>query len=255
MQLIYLIIFFILGTYFGSFYTVIGLRLPKHIDFIKGRSHCDNCKHDLSVFDLVPIISYVLLRGKCRYCGTKISPVSTYMEIFCGVLFALSYYAFGLSYDLLIALGIVSLLIILSVSDLTYMIIPDEVLIFFSGYFIIINTLNHGLMYSLFYILSGFALFFLMYFIMRLGNFIFKKESLGGGDIKLMFVIGLVLHPFLGLVLLFIASFIALPVSFIILLKKKQNIVPFGPFLLTSFALIYFTKIDMNMVIEWIRSL
>ena len=255
MNIFYLIIFFIFGTYFGSFYTVIGLRLPKHIDFIRTRSHCDNCHHDLSMLDMVPILSYVLLKGKCRYCGEKVSSVSTYMELFSGILFALSYYAFGFSYELLIALGIVSLLIILSVSDLTYMIIPDEILIFFSGYFIIINTLNHSVFYAISYIVSGLLLFLFMYVIMLLGNFIFKKESLGGGDIKLMFVIGLVLHPFLGLLLIFIASFIALPVSILLLYRRGENIVPFGPFLLTSFALIYFMKLDINMIIDLIKSL
>ena len=255
MKLFYLITFFILGTFFGSFYTVIGLRLPKHLSFIKGRSHCDKCGHELSLLDMVPFISYIALRGKCRYCHNSISPTSTYMELFCGILFALAYYAFGFHYELLIALGIISLLIILSVSDLTYLVIPDEVLIFFSGYFIIVNTLNHGVRYAIMYILSGFLLFSIMYIIMLLGNFIFKKETLGGGDIKLMFVIGLVLHPFFGLVLIFIASFIALPVSFILFYRKKQNLIPFGPFLLISFMLIYFTKIDINMVIDFIRGI
>ena len=255
MNVFYLIIFFIFGTLFGSFFTVVGLRLPKHLNFTNTRSHCDSCKHELSLLDMVPILSYVLLKGRCRYCGTKISPTSTYMEIFCGVLFALSYYAFGFSYNLLIALGIVSLLIILSVSDITYFIIPDEVLIFFSGYFIIINTLNHGVRYAIMYIISGALLFSVMYLIMLIGNFLFKKETLGGGDIKLMFVIGLVLHPFFGLILIFIASFIALPVSLLILYKKNQNLVPFGPFLLISFTLIYFTKIDIDMVFNWLRSI
>ena len=94
-----------------------------------------------------------------------------------------------------------------------------------------------------------------MYGIMLLGNLIFRKESLGGGDIKLMFVIGLVLHPFFGLVLIFIASFIALPVSLLILYKKNQNLVPYGPFLLISFMLIYFTKIDYQTLIGWLRGL
>ena len=77
MKLIYLIIFFILGCFFGSFFTVVGLRLPKHQDFIKKRSHCDVCEHDLSFLDMIPIISYVLLKGRCRYCQAKISNTST----------------------------------------------------------------------------------------------------------------------------------------------------------------------------------
>ncbi len=255
MTITYTIIFFILGTAFGSFFTVIGLRLPKKEDFIKTRSHCDKCKHELSMLDMIPVLSYLFLKGRCRYCKAKIDNLSTYMELFTGILFALSYYIFGISYELGIALGIISLLIILSVSDITYYIIPDEVLIFFSGYFIIINTLWKGLPSALLYIGSGIALFTFMYMIMMLGNFLFKKESLGGGDIKLMFVIGQILNPFLGIVLIFIASFIALPISFLILWKKHQNLVPFGPFLLISFTFLFFTQINMNMIIDWIKSI
>ena len=98
-------------------------------------------------------------------------------------------------------------------------------------------------------------MFSLMYLIMLLGNFLFKKETLGGGDIKLMFVIGLVLHPLLSLFVIFFGSLLALPVSLIILWKTKRNLVPFGPFLLISFAFIYFTKIDFNMIINFIKSI
>ena len=107
MKSLYLIIFFLFGTFFGSFFTVVGLRLPQKISFLKGHSRCDGCGHDLNFSDMVPIFSYVFLGGKCRYCHQKISPLSTYMELFTGVLFALAYYSFGLSYSLFIALGII----------------------------------------------------------------------------------------------------------------------------------------------------
>lgn len=255
MQIVYMIIFFILGCHMGSFFTVIGIRLPKHEDFMKSRSYCDECKHTLSFLDMVPVISYLFLRGKCRYCHKPISPLSTSMELFTGVLFALSYWIFGFSYDLLTALGFVSLLSILSVSDIMYYIIPDEALIFASGYFLIITTLHYGVIQALMSLISGLILFGFMYLIMVLGNIIFKKETLGGGDIKLMFVIGLIIQPFLGLISIFIASFLALPISLIILFRKKKNIIPFGPFLLISSLLIFMTRIDMSMIIEWIKSI
>lgn len=255
MQSLYLIILFVLGTLFGSFFTVVGSRLPRGENFIKKRSHCDNCKHNLSFLDMIPILSFLFLKGKCRYCGKKIDSLSTWMELFTGILFSLSYFTFGFSYQLFFALGIVSLLIILSVSDISYYIIPDEVLIFFSGYFIVLTTLNSGIKAALLAILSGLILFFFMYIVMLLGNFLFKKESLGGGDIKLMFVIGLVLHPFLGLFVIFIASVIALPISLIILWRKKKNLVPYGPFLLIAFMLIYFTRLDMKIIIDFIRTI
>ena len=255
MRILYIAIFFVLGTLMGSFFTVIGLRLPKHEDFIKNHSYCDECKHKLSLLDMIPILSFFFLKKKCRYCHKSIDSLSTYMEFFTGVLFALAYFVFGFSYELFIALGIIALLVILSVSDVTYLIIPDEILIFFSGFFLILITLKSGVVVALFSILSGIIMFLIMYAIMLIGNFIFKKESLGGGDIKLMFVIGLILNPFLGLIVVFIASFIALPVSFIILLKRGQKLVPFGPFLLIAFMFIYFTKLDMRMILDFIRSI
>ena len=253
MDILYLIIFFILGLFMGSFYTVIGLRLPKHEDFIKGRSHCDHCDHELSFMDMIPIVSYILLKGKCRYCKKKISSLSTYMELFTGILFALSFYVFGFSYELFIALGIITMLIIISVSDISYYVIPDEILIFFTGYFLIIFTLERGVINTFFNIFSGLVLFCIMYTIMLIGNFLFKKESLGGGDIKLMFVEGLVLSPLLGLLSIFIGSFLALPISLLMLYKKRQKLVPFGPFLLIAMAFIYFTKISDSMIINFFK--
>lgn len=254
MNIFYLVIFFILGSCMGSFYTVVGLRLPKKESFITTRSHCDACGHTLALIDMVPIFSYLFLGKKCRYCKKKIEGLSTYMELFTGVLFALSYFRFGISYEFFTAIGIVSMLSILSVSDITYYVIPDEILIFFTGYFLIIGALSDGVMMALMHLLSGMILFGFMYLIMLFGNIVFKKETLGGGDIKLMFVVGLILHPFLGLFVIFLASFLALPISLFILWKKKQHLVPFGPFLLTGFLFVYMTGIKMKMVVDFIRS-
>ena len=163
MQTLYLIIFFILGLLMGSFFTVVGSRLPNHENFMNSRSYCDKCHHRLSLLDMVPIISFLLLRGRCRYCKGKIDALSSYMEFFTGVLFALGFYVYGFSYELLIALGIVSMLSIISVSDLSYYVIPDEVLVFFGCYFIIIKTLQVGAVNALLCILSGAILFASLY--------------------------------------------------------------------------------------------
>ncbi|MDO5003146.1 MAG: prepilin peptidase [bacterium] len=253
MELTYILLFFILGTYMGSFYTVVGLRLPKKEDFIFSRSRCDQCKHQLSLIEMVPILSYFLLKKKCRYCDSKISPLSTYIELFTGVLFAVSYYSFSFSYELLIALGIISMLMIIVVSDLTYLIIPNEVLVFFSIYFIIIQFLSLGLKNTIIHILTGLFLFILMYLIMILGNHAFKKESMGGGDVKLMFLFGLVLDPLLGALTIFLGSFFALPISLFLYFTNKEKIIPFGPFLVMALAFIYFTKIDSSMIINWFK--
>ena len=250
MELIYLIIFFIFGTLMGSFLTVIGLRLPKNENFITTRSHCDNCGHVLSMTEMVPIISYIIQKGKCRHCNKKIDALSTYIELFTGVLYAVAYYIFGLSYEFLIALGIVSLLVTVIVSDITYLIIPDELLVVASIYFIIIQILNIGILDTGKQILTGILLFAIMYTIMIIGNKMLKKESLGGGDIKMMFVFGLILDPLLGALSIFLGSLIALPISLILLKKESEKVIPFGPFLLLALTFIYFFQITTPMILD-----
>lgn len=236
----------------GSFYTVVGLRLPKKEAFVYSRSRCDQCKHELSFIDMIPIISYLFLGGKCRYCKSKIDVLSTIIEIFTGILFAVSFYSYSFSIDLLIALGIVSLLIIVLVSDLTYLIIPDEVLMFFSIYFIIFQFINIGLINTIYHIFVGVFLFLVMYLIMVLGNKLFKKESMGGGDVKLMFLFGLIMDPLLGVLTIFLGSIFALPISLLLYFSEHEKVIPFGPFLLIGFAFLYFAKITPDMIINWL---
>ena len=253
MHSVYIIIFFIFGLYFGSFLTVVGQRLPRKENFITTRSYCDNCKHELSLLDMIPVLSYYFLNKKCRYCKKDIDSLSTYMEMFTGVLFALSYYVFGFNYNLLISLGIVCMLVIISVSDIAYYIIPDELLVFFSIYFLIIYLINNGIVDVLIRIASGLTLFSVMYLIYIIGNLLFKKESLGGGDIKMMFVFGLIIDPLLGLICIFIASFLALPISILLLNKRNQKLVPFGPFLLISLLFVFSTKISYIDVLNFLK--
>lgn len=252
MEILYLIIFFILGSFIGTKATILGLRLPKNEKIFNNKLHCDSCSHELSYKDTIPLISYIINQGRCKYCHAKIDILYPYMEFFTGLLFAVAYYSFGLSYELLIALGMIILLMIIVVSDITYLIIPDEVLIFFSVYFIIIQLLNIGLKATLYHIATGALLFAMMYTVMLIGNKALKKESLGGGDIKMMFLFGLVLDPLLGTISIFLGSLFALIMSLYLLQKNKEKVIPFGPFLLISFVFIYFTKMTPESVIKWL---
>ncbi len=163
-----------------------------------------------------------------------------------------SYYSYGFSLDLGIALGIISLLMIVLVSDLVYLMIPDSVLIFFSIYFYIFQILKLGLLNASLHILVGLFLFFVMYLIIVLGNHAFKKESMGGGDVKLMFLFGLLLDPLIGSLTIFLASLFALPMSIFLYISNREKVIPFGPFLLIAFAFMYFTKIDSTSIIHWL---
>lgn len=243
MEIIYGVIFFTFGLFLGSFFNVVGMRLPKGESIIKPSSHCTTCNHKLSFWELIPVVSFIIQKGRCRHCNAKLSIFYPFVELFTGLLFLIAYYSFGFSGELALALGIISLFMIVLVSDLNYFIISDEVIIFFSLYFIIIQFIRLGFLGGANQILNGVLMVIIMFSLMKLGNALFKKESLGGGDVKLMFLLGLVLDPILGIFSIFLSSLLALPISFVVLLTKKENIIPFGPFILLSFLLLFFMKI------------
>lgn len=233
------VLIFIIGACLGSFLLVVGKRLPKNEDIIFSRSRCDNCHHILAWHDLVPIFSYVLWKGKCRYCHTKINPVNLLIELSMGLMFLLGYLYFTPSYLLYGYLILTCLMIVIFVSDFSYYIILDSPLIVSTLLFIIIKFIYFGLKEVLLSLASGIILFTVMYLIKLIGDKLFKKESLGGGDIKLSFVIGFVLGFRLSLLALILSSFLALPYSVASLKLQKNNEVPFGPFLVSSLFIIF----------------
>lgn len=245
------LLFFIIGTIFGSFYNVVGYRLPKGQSIISPPSHCPNCNHRLKPSELIPIFSYIFQNGKCKNCHQPISAFYPIFELLTGLLFALSYLSFGFSLNLILALTFVSFLIIIVVSDYEFMIIPDEVLIFFGivlfGEIWYINGLNSALSS----ILNGICAFFTMWGIKKFGDFLFKKESMGGGDIKLMFIFGMVLGYPMAILSIFIGSLVGLPISLIIMNKKDTHIIPFGPFLATGALIIFLSKIDLQTLLNF----
>lgn len=252
MNYLFCIFFLLLGMILGSFYNVVGWRLPKGESIIYPPSHCPNCNHQLKILDLIPVFSFILQRGKCRYCKNKIAWYYPVFEFLCGVIFMLCYLVFGITPELLKALTFVSMLIIIMVSDFNYMIIPDEVLLFFvcllaleigiiDGYKVLISSLINGLI-----------AFVAMYLLKVLGDFMFKKESMGGGDIKLMFIFGLVLGAPLAIISIFIGSLVGLPISLILLSKNSEHIVPFGPYLSIGAIIILLLNIDFNTLINFL---
>lgn len=236
---------FVFGLGIGSFLNCIIYRLEIKKSFLKGRSFCPNCKHQLSWQDLIPIFSFVILRGKCRYCKKPISLQYPLVEIAIGVLFILIFQFLKLDFYLDFKFWTLSfiyyilvscLLVIIFVSDLRHYIIPDEVVfpailvsgiwnlvsgIFFHFYtkYEILNTIYSAL------IAAG---FFLLIVLVSKGNW------MGVGDIKLVFLMGL----FLGWPNTFVALFLAFFIGAIIGLglvffknKALKSEIPFGPFL------------------------
>ncbi len=250
MKIYYYIMFFIIGTIFGSFYNLVANRILRGESITSPRSHCENCNHILSWYELIPILSFIIQKGRCKYCNTKLSFFYPLTELSTGILFFISYYSFSFSYELIISLTISSAFILIIVSDLNYLIIPDRFIIIPSIIIFVVTILNKGIIISLIQVGYGIIGFSIMYLIMLLGNFLFKKESLGGADIKLMFLVGLVLDPLLLIVVIFIASIIALPVSLFLLIKNKEHVIPYGPFIMIGLLIVYFTKFNIIEIFE-----
>lgn len=244
--------FFMLGAILGSFYYVVAYRIPKGESIISPPSHCPNCNHRLGPLELVPIFSWLLQLGKCKNCKCNISIFYPLFEIVCGLLFGFSYLSFGFSLDLIVVLTFVSMIMIIILSDIYYMIISDGVLIFFSISLFIEMFIIYGYKYALMHLLYGIISFFIMYSLKLLGDFIFKKESMGGGDIKLLFVFGLMFGWQMSIVSIFLSAIIGLPISLIVMRKNSEHVIPFGPYLGIASLIIVLFKIDINFVLSLI---
>ncbi|MCK1996561.1 prepilin peptidase [Psychrobacillus psychrodurans] len=245
MTIIYMFLFFLYGLIFGSFFNVVGLRIPKKESIVRPPSHCTVCDRRLTIKDLVPVFSYVFLKGKCRGCGTKIHWVYPVMELVTGLLFAFAYYQLGFTLELAVALLFISLLVIITVSDIAYMLIPDKILIFFLTPLIVLRVFVPLSPWwdSIIGAFVGFGVLFLIAVV--------SKGGMGGGDIKLFFVIGLVLGWIPTLLTLFLASIIGTVVGIISLRRTKQGRktpIPFGPSIAIAAIISYFYG---EMLVDW----
>lgn len=254
MELFYKIIFFILGSIMGSFFHVVATRLSSEESIVTPNSHCHICNQKLKWYELIPIVSFVLQFGKSRCCKQRLPISYLIVEVVTGSLFAVAYRAFKLTPELIINLIFISALIIVIVSDIEYMVILDEVLTIASLSIIIFNLLFFGVESAIVSLLHGAGAFLMMFLVKIIGDFIFKKESLGGGDIKLMFLFGLVLGFPMSIVTIFLATFIAFPIAVYVLLRRKDNMIPFGPFLSVAAIILLISKIDLIDVINLIVS-
>ncbi len=217
----------ILGAAFGSFMNCVADRLVHGENWMKGRSHCDECGHLLGFFDLIPIVSYLVHKGKCKYCGTKIPVDCLYTECFMAFVFIVLFLCFGFTMQTVQYMGLSCFLLGLSMVDLRIYEIPDGFHIAMIIWWIITmpftsasitTTLITGL-------IGGFGMGIMLLMLSYLFEKVSKKDGLGGGDIKLFFVIGLYLGILPSLLNLFISCIIGL--LFVVILKKEK--IPFGP--------------------------
>lgn len=237
----------------GSFYLVYASRVPKNEDFINSRSKCDNCGYILKWYNLIPLFSFLFQKGRCSKCGNKISSDHFFVELFTGLLFMLTYLFFGSGYNFYVGLVVVSLMIVIFISDFKYMIILDSSLIVASIVTLLFMIISGFSMSLIFYhILSGVVLFLAMFMIERIATFILKKDSLGGGDIKLTFVIGLILGIKGGIVALVLSSFLALPYAVATLYLNDNHEFAYGPFIAGALFIVFFYLDKFNLLIDYL---
>lgn len=252
MHLYYLTIFFVFGLVFGSFFNVVGYRLPKKMSLIRPSSHCTKCGHKLTPLELVPVFSWLFQKGRCKKCGDKIAIFYPLFELSTGIVFALIYQVFGLTLSTVIALIFASMILIIIISDILYMIIPDELLLFCGISIFILKIIISGVDVIVPTIIDMVIPFLLMLFIKIIGDFVFKRESLGGGDIKLMLVFGMVLGWEIAIFTIFLSSFLALPVSLLSLKKNKSHEIPLGPYLGIAALICLIGQIDVEVLIKFL---
>ena len=268
MDIYFTIVMFIFGTVLGSFYNVVGYRLPNNMSIIFPSSHCPKCNHKLGKLELIPVLSYIIQGGRCKHCKSKISIFYPIFEILTGILFVLCYLSYKDMYpellNIIYSIVFSSAMVIIMISDFKYMIIPDEVLVFSSVVLIILKLcilykiemitsfMDFG--YEIIFMLKdALIIFIIMYLIRAFGNLIFKKDSMGGGDIKMMAFIGLVLGWKLSVVVIFLGAFLALPLSILNVYRKNEHMLPFGPYLALASLILLLSKVDFNMILELLK--
>jgi len=183
------ILFFILGAVIGSFLNVVIYRLPKDESIIRPGSHCPNCGTPIKFYDNIPFLGYLILKGRCRKCGSVISIRYLLVEMITALIFATLFHLYGLSIELPILLVFASVLIVISFIDFDYYIIPDILSLggIALGIIVSFGRSNFTLIDSILGVILGGGI---LYVIAKSYEVIRKREGMGGGDIKLLGMIG-----------------------------------------------------------------
>lgn len=233
------------GLAFGSFINALVWRLHENRDFVRERSECVHCHHTLGWYDLIPVVSWLLLRGKCRYCKRPISWQYPAVEIITATLFVISYMFWPLALDawtgmalLILWLIMLVLLIALAVYDIKWYLLPEKLTIpltVLAAVYAVIYTLlelNLNILEALVYVVLGVASVAGLYYVLHAVS---KGRWVGFGDVVLGVSMGLILGWELGLLAVFIANLVGLMVALPVVVLGKMSTksrIPFGPFLI-----------------------
>src|SRR3989338_3137982 len=245
------LIVFILGTAVGSFLNVVIDRVSRR-ESILGRSYCDHCKATLSTFDLIPILSFVSLGAKCRYCKKPISWQYPLVELTCGLLFVAAFGVLvssgGLNLvSLLYYFFLIAIAIIVAAVDFKFSLIPTSFVFLASLVALVYNFFTFSSGDFVTYVATAFGLAFAFAVIVL----ITRGRGMGEGDIVLAFLIGIVLGFAASLVAVFIAFLSGAIVSILLIIlgrKKFGQTIPFAPFLISGFLVSLFWQSE---IINW----
>jgi leader peptidase (prepilin peptidase)/N-methyltransferase len=224
----------LVGLAFGSFLNVCIVRLPHDGSLLRPPSSCPHCRARIAWRDNIPVVSWLLLRGRCRHCGGPISAQYPLIELLVGVLWAGAAFAWGPTLHALAGAVFGTILLGIAVTDARHMLIPDE---FTWGGLVLGLAFALGgggpaLVQALLGAAAGFAL---LYAIAVIGEWVFKEEAMGGGDIKMMAMVG----AFVGwqgvLLTVFLGALLG-TLIFVPLTLRKKRLVPFGVFLAVGAA-------------------
>ena len=242
-----ILLLFLVGLFLGEACVILGLKGPKHKKEYFNK--CDHCDYKYKWYELIPVFSYVIKKGSCSYCHRKSSFWYPILELVCGILFSLSFIIYGLSYEMIVMLLIVILGVIIFVSDFKYFIILDKPLIIFSIMVLILKYAVYGFETLVLSVCSGILIFIFMIAIRFIANLIFKRDSLGGGDIKLGTFFGFVVAIRLSIVSLCLGAFLAFPYAIYYAILDKQKEIPFGPFLILGLYTVFVLMEQINSLI------
>jgi len=228
-----MVLIVILGLVVGSFSNVCIYRIPREESIVFPASHCPNCSTPIKAIDNIPLLSYILLRGRCRQCKEKISIRYPLVELASGIIYILVFMVYGRTMQTLVYLLLSSALLIVALIDLDEQIIPDEISLpgMVIGFVISIFVPYLSYVNALIGIVAGGGIIFL---IALAGTVIFKKEAMGGGDVKLAAMIGAFIGWQYIILSLFIGFFIGAVVGVLLILlkiKSREDMIPFGPFI------------------------
>nr|WP_158739163.1 A24 family peptidase [Defluviitalea raffinosedens] len=232
----------VIGFIVGSFLNVCVFRIPLKESIIFPPSHCMYCQHKLGILDLIPLLSFIFLKGQCRYCGKKINMQYPVIELANGMIYWILFRKFGLSYSFMFYALFSSLLLVIAVIDFRTQMIPNKLIIFGILLGTIFITIDYIINRSFLAIQNGIT-GFLAGALMILIIILISQGGMGAGDMKLMGVIGLFLG-FRGVIMSFFLGVLLGGIIGVILLatkiKDRKAAIPFAPFLvLGTFASLY----------------